>query len=56
MEQSIESDELFFNPGWFNFKEETIFNVQKTATLVKLVSYEGPKIVSGVILGNSLDR
>ena len=56
MEQSIESGELFFNPGWFNLKEETIFNVQEGATTIKVLGYEGQKIVSGITFGASLDR
>ena len=56
MEQSIESGELFFNPGWFNLKEETIFNVQEGATTIKVLGYEGQKIVSGITFGASLDK
>ena len=28
--ETIESDEIFFNPGWFPFKEKTLYRVEES--------------------------
>ncbi len=37
-EDTIESDELFLNPGWFSAREETFYRLEKTETTFSAVN------------------
>ena len=50
-EQVIESDEYWFNPGWFASKEMQMFELSMTSKFFKTNRfYEGKRIVGGLMV------